>query len=92
MPQLATDEVPPLAGGIEQDSLRPERREENVETDHDWREKRKQAQPRDLQISANYQLIPKIIHLRPCQCEALETEFSNFGGDSHNLPQGENVS
>ena len=32
MPQLATDEVPPLAGGIEQDSLRPERREENMET------------------------------------------------------------
>ena len=92
MPQLATDEVPPLAGGIEQDYLRPERREENVETDHNWREKRKQAQPRDLQISANYQLIPKIIHLRPCQCEALETEFSNLGGDSHNLPQVENGS
>ena len=92
MPQLATDEAPPLAGGIEQDSLRPERREENVETDHDWREKRKQAQPRDLQISANYQVIPKIIHLRPCQCEALETKFSYLGGDSHNLPQGENVS
>ena len=91
MPQLATDEVPPLAGGEEQDSLRPERGEENVETDHDWREKRKQAQPRDLQINAKYQLIPKIIHLRPCQCEALEAEFSYLGGDSHNLPQGENV-
>ena len=92
MPQLATDEVPPLAGGIEQDSLRPERREENVETDHDWREKRKQAQPRDLQIIANYQLIPNLTNLRPCQCEALETEFSNLGGDSHNLPQVENGS
>ena len=90
MPQLATDEVPPLAGGEEQDSLRPERGEENVETDHDWREKREQTQPRDLQIIAIYQLI--LTHLRPCQCEAFETEFSHLGGDSHNLPQGENVS
>ena len=48
VPQLAAQEAPPLAGGEEEDPLGPECGEENVKTDDDRRNKRKQPQPSDL--------------------------------------------
>ena len=40
VPQLATQEALPLAGGGEEDSLGPERQEENVKTYNHGRKKR----------------------------------------------------
>ena len=52
VPQLTTNEASSLTGGEEEDPLGPERREENVKTDDDRRNKRKQPQPGDLVMTS----------------------------------------
>ena len=48
VPQLATDEAPPLSGGEKENPLRPKGGKENMKADNYRWEEREQAKPGDL--------------------------------------------